>query len=194
VLCDWQARQSQNSPAKVSINWLRAGASHVENQELRCGIFTDRRGCDPLRCGGTPSDFEHFVAQDKYIPPTIRFHSPGGLLVAGVELGQKIRAHGFNTEVGSDLWDPKGEPKDWRVSARRPGVCASACAYAFLGGVERTLDEDSRFGVHRFYSQKSLDQPTARQFTGDDLDGTQRLMAGLMLYVMLTCPISSDQF
>src|ERR1700680_685406 len=89
----------------------------------------------------TPNDFERFIAQDKYIPRIIRLHSPGGSLIAGIELGQLFRTRGFDTEVGSDLWDPNGEPKNWRVSVRKPGYCVSACAYAFLGGVERTLDE-----------------------------------------------------
>jgi hypothetical protein len=166
-------------PAVAEIMQFEFGGTGGNCRERQCWIQATGE-----IVAGTPSDFEHFITQDKYIPRTIRLHSPGGLLIAGIQLGQKIRAHGFNTEVGSDLWDPKGEPKDWRVSARRPGVCASACAYAFLGGVERTLEENARLGVHRFYSQQSVDQPTARQFTGDDLDGTQRLMAGLMLYVM----------
>ena len=32
------------------------------------------------------------------------------------------------------------------------GDCASACAFAFMGGVERWVYEGSRLGVHQFYS------------------------------------------
>lgn len=70
-----------------------------------------------------------------------------------------------------------------RASERVSGVCASACAYAFLGGVERTLDAQSQLGVHRFYREDAMAQPTEKLFTGEDLDITQRTMAALVVYV-----------
>ena len=65
-----------------------------------------------------------------------------------------------------------------------PGVCASACAYAFLGGVERTLDDDAKLGFHRFYQRNALMEPSAKIFTGQDLDDTQKLTAALVFYVV----------
>ncbi len=82
----------------------------------------------------------------------VRFNSGGGDLAASMELGRLIRERGLRTAVSKTEFLPKN-PKD-RLTARwKKGVCASACTYAFLGGVERSIEENSRLGVHQFYSE-----------------------------------------
>jgi hypothetical protein len=81
----------------------------------------------------------------------VRINSDGGDLAASMDLGRLIRERGLKTAVSRTVFEPKA-PKD-RLSARwTKGACASACTYAFLGGVERSVDENSRLGVHQFYS------------------------------------------
>jgi hypothetical protein len=58
------------------------------------------------------------------------FHSDGGHLVAGIEIGKMIRLKNYLTAV------PAG--------AR----CASACAVAWLGGTRRFLEGNARIGFH----------------------------------------------
>ena len=135
-------------------------------------------GATPQRCGDpgcggwisaigeitstTPLEFEKFLKKHPFRLAAIRFTSPGGDLFSGLQLGQQIRKEGLNTEAE---------------------VCASACAYAFLGGVKRSfVTSQTVFGVHRFYRKKAALNPTLRQFSGADLDDTQKVMAGLMLY------------
>lgn len=72
---------------------------------------------------------------------TLYFNSPGGDLGSGITLGQAIRKAGLDTAVGI--------PAAGSVLTQ-PGMCASACTFAFLGGVVRTVDPKSQFGVHRF--------------------------------------------
>jgi hypothetical protein len=50
---------------------------------------------------GTPAAFEAFYHSLKYPPDTVRLNSLGGNLAAGVALGEKMRALGLSTEVGS---------------------------------------------------------------------------------------------
>jgi hypothetical protein len=69
--------------------------------------------------------------------------SPGGDLLQSLVLGNEIRAAGLATTV---------QGYDRRTGRLQAGACASACAYAFLGGVERTVSEGSRIGVHQIYS------------------------------------------
>ena len=58
--------------------------------------------------------------------------SGGGLVVQGLQLGAYIRKQGFSTHVqGPD------------------GACASACVYAYLGGVRRTVSDGARVGIHQ---------------------------------------------
>lgn len=102
----------------------------------------------------TPRDFRQFLAKEKY-QPVVYFDSPGGSLIAALELGRLIRARGLDTYVGGPyealmgFSEPAGE--DIR-SLVKQGICFSACAYAFLGGVSREITEQGRYGVHQFYS------------------------------------------
>ncbi|WP_271504972.1 hypothetical protein [Bradyrhizobium sp. CCBAU 11357] len=155
------------------------------------GNDTRCRECGFIQASGniaddTPQAFQRFLdAAPNYVPKRIRLNSPGGSLQGGIRLGELFRARGFTTEVGSDRVDPEGHPHfGGRASVRTPGVCASACAYAFLGGIERVLDDGSKLGVHRFYTKSALTQPTEKLFSGRDLDDTQKIAAALVLYLV----------
>jgi hypothetical protein len=97
----------------------------------------------------TPRDFERFMA-DKGYSSLLYLNSPGGNLGAGIELGQDIRAHGLSTAVAVSVSDGSG----WEERTGR-GLCASACAYAFLGGVSRTA-KAGELGVHQFSGKFDL--------------------------------------
>ncbi|WP_316978842.1 COG3904 family protein [Shumkonia mesophila] len=60
----------------------------------------------------------------------VRFDSRGGSLEAGIEIGETIRARRLATRVTAG------------------SVCASACVYAFLGGMIRAVDGGGRIGIH----------------------------------------------
>ena len=75
-------------------------------------------------------------------------------------LGEKFRELGLSTEVGSSKFYP-----DSKTYTPEPGICASACAYAFLGGVGRMLDETAKLGFHRFYIGDALASAT-KVFSG----------------------------
>lgn len=60
----------------------------------------------------------------------ILFHSPGGHFYTGLRIGVLLRQLGSATRV------PKG------------ATCASACVWAFLGGVLRGAGENTNIGVH----------------------------------------------
>jgi len=78
------------------------------------------------------------------LPPgtTVVLQSLGGDLNGGLRLGQVIRARGFNTFVS---------PKTPLDAGKNQGKCFSACAYAFLGGVQRQVDPTAQYGVHQFW-------------------------------------------
>lgn len=102
----------------------------------------------------TPRAFRQFLASEKY-QPVVYFDSPGGSLSAALELGFVIRARGLDTYVGGPYEAFEGFAGPAREITRtlaRRGICFSACAYAFLGGVSRELNEGGNYGVHRFYS------------------------------------------
>jgi hypothetical protein len=63
----------------------------------------------------------------------VAFESEGGSLLAGIRIGELIRMKGFVTVVAA--------------GAR----CASACAIAWLGGVQRFMGEPALVGFHAAY-------------------------------------------
>jgi hypothetical protein len=130
--------------------------------------------------------FDAFIQSTAFAPNVVRLHSRGGSLLGGIELGEAFRAHGFSTEVGSSKFDPGLGPNANKenASVQTPGICASACAYAFLGGTERTIDPESKLGLHRFYTSDALHEPTAKLFSGRDLDDAQKITSALLFYVV----------
>lgn len=117
------------------------------------GEFTDE----------TDKEFLAFLkGAPNYPYSTIRLSSAGGNMESAIRLGLALRSRNFTTETN---------------------FCASACLYAFLGGVERrVIDTNPKVGIHRFYYDQAVIQPQLKLFSGMDMDDTQRLMAGLLLY------------
>lgn len=93
------------------------------------------------------------------------FNSPGGNLIAGMEIGRMVRETGIAASIGRY----QGE----EVSSE-PGSCYSACALSFLGGIYRYIDRHSKYGVHRFSKPKATDQ---------DLDAAQIVSAEVARYI-----------
>lgn len=101
--------------------------------------------------------------------------SPGGNLLAGMQIGRLIRQTGGNTHIGTLAADPSntfgGKPGVKRV----PGRCLSACSLAFLGGVYRYATKGSEYGVHRFSSSSGPLE--------SDLDTGQIVAATVAAYI-----------
>jgi len=94
----------------------------------------------------TPDEFLKYLATEHSDGNKVLFHSPGGSLLAGLELGRIIRERELETDIG--IWVPDRE--GFYGSVGEGGVCASACAYAFLGGTVRQIQEGGRLGFHQF--------------------------------------------
>lgn len=79
-------------------------------------------------------DHKRFVARTIHLEEAIVvFSSPGGNVLAGVEMGKAIRLKDFTTYV------PEGK------------FCTSACAIAWIGGTRRLMSRDARIGFHAAY-------------------------------------------
>lgn len=68
------------------------------------------------------------------------FHSPGGAVIAGLQIGQVIRLRRFATFSADDM------------------LCASACAVAWLAGRPRMMQPASHIGFHAAYDGKTREQ------------------------------------
>jgi hypothetical protein len=140
-------------------------------------------GCEWIAIDGNiPAEagnyLQEFVNKNNFqgIHLDIDFNSLGGSLLGAIRLGRIIRKLGMNTSVGKTI--PDGQ---WYRTEK--GVCYSACAYAFLGGVRR-LAETGEYGVHQFYTDALLQNPDGKVFTPIDFS-IQQATTGLILnYVM----------
>ena len=98
----------------------------------------------------TPDAFLAFVRQNVgggNLHGIVLLDSPGGKVVASMELGQAIRKLGMAVIVARPAAD-MSQHKMSLVSGR----CYSACVYALMGGKRRVIPAQSRVGVHRMFN------------------------------------------
>lgn len=105
----------------------------------------------------TVETFEKFVSDNQIRSARVYFDSRGGSLAGGVALGRYIRQSGFDTSIGRE-----------GSAGSEPSLCASSCAYAFAGGVNRYYDDTvGRLGVHQFYSKTGVSESDAQLISGE---------------------------
>jgi hypothetical protein len=142
-------------------------------------------GCEWLAADGeiTIDSADRLLAylQKEKLPDwrgSVLLNSPGGNLIGGIKLGEAIRKQGMSTEIGRSV--PDGA-LDW-THQKHEGACVSACAFAFLGGVSRSVG--GKIGVHQFYNEAAIVNPSAKVFNAIDFSAQQLLSALLIDYVM----------
>lgn len=115
----------------------------------------------------TPSDFLRFYKglsnKEDHVPNQIWFHSPGGSLAAGLDLGKIIRQLRLTTLVGGEY--TRFQSATEVATVVNKSYCLSACAWAFLGGKVRSIAENNSLGVHQFYSQNKQGSEADAQVT-----------------------------
>ncbi len=157
---------------------------------------------DPARCGtkcvrvisaegeiasSTPEKFVQFIRQnirDKSVRSVVFLHSPGGKVVASMELGMALRKLGAATVVARVIPSEPGSGRAaWFASAR----CFSACAYALMGGKKRVVPPQSFVGIHRMFMLEARRDPDSvsgqslnKVFADDDLVGSLSKYAHMM--------------
>lgn len=91
-------------------------------------------------------EFADFLKRQQIRPGALLIlNSAGGDVVEALAIGGSVRKAALSTHVGA--YDhASGELKSG-------GVCASACAYLFLGGVSRTVGKGAKLGVHQLYAR-----------------------------------------
>lgn len=84
---------------------------------------------------GDEKKFSQIALQ--YPKAVVTFNSPGGVAYVGVEIGKAIRLKGYWTYVSKNA------------------LCASACGYAWLAGIQRYMDADAKVGFHAVYKPEN---------------------------------------
>ncbi len=138
--------------------WVFADGDLVEGTAKRFALFAEKNG---LRRQAT----------------TIYFNSSGGSVVAGMELGDRIREFGFKTDVGI-----RGNSDEKIVS----GSCLSACVLSYLGGEYRYLGGESVLGIHQFAFSEEM--------AGEKATQVSQVLAGLIVTYLDRSRVNPDFF
>jgi hypothetical protein len=151
------------------------------------------------------------LGNDRKLP--IYFHSGGGSVIGGLEIGRLIRARGLTAGVGWTVPTECDRPDPDELSCAElkrsgrelaaglitgNGVCASSCVNTILGGVVRDVGAGARVGIHDMSMPatiRSFDEsghivdrplPISAEATRRDMDGTQRLIAAYLKEMGIT--------
>jgi hypothetical protein len=135
-----------------------ASAAHAEEMSFRA-VGVNSGGCGDhcpqvIAAQGeisaeTPDAFLSFVRQNARggnLHGIVLLDSPGGKVVASMELGQVIRKLGMAVIVARPAANQS------RTMALVSGRCYSACVYALMGGRKRVIPSQSSVGVHRMFN------------------------------------------
>lgn len=103
---------------------------------------------------GLTDRFLRYIEERKVEGRQLFLNSPGGNLGEALRLGRAIRDLGWTTHVGSSAGlarnaDGKFDMIMW-PDYPAGGVCESACAYVFMGGLNRHMSPGAKLGFHRF--------------------------------------------
>ena len=122
-------------PATLQVVAIAPGYPGRVTGDERWLIYLD----GPIDPGAT-ARFERLLVAEKISRAVVYLNSPGGSLVTAMQLGRAVRAHAFDTRVGTRTTDAV------RATA---GTCHSACPFVLAGGVRRSLETGSTVGLHR---------------------------------------------
>jgi len=132
----------------------------------------------------TPKDFEAFAKKNKLDGLTIALDSDGGSVLGALALGRAIRKLNMTTTVGRtiDLNIADGARKRARLQPK--AYCESMCAFVLLAGVERRVPAEARVLVHQIWLGDRRDDPTAANYSAEDLVVVQRDIGRLARYTV----------
>ena len=142
--------------------------------------FGDRR-----HHGRHARDFELFAQGRDLAGATVVLDSDGGSVLGAIALGREIRRLALNTTVGRtvDLDAPASTDTNAPVLSPRAD-CESMCAFVLLGGVHRMVPTEARVMVHQIWLGDRRDDPTAANYSAEDLVLVQRDIGRLAQYTI----------
>ncbi|MGH6725995.1 MAG: hypothetical protein ACREB8_05545 [Pseudolabrys sp.] len=144
----------------------------------KCGSFVSAAGAIT---SDTPRDFETFAKRHKLDGLTVGLDSDGGSVLGALSLGRAIRRLGMTTTVGRVSVLDQAKRRARLVSQ---AYCESMCAFVLLAGVERRVPADARVMVHQIWLGDRRDDPTAANYSAEDLVLVQRDIGRLAQYTV----------
>lgn len=130
----------------------------------------------------TPRHFLLFAQSHDVGGATVVLDSDGGSVHGAIALGRELRNLKLETTVGSLVELPGEGGDEPRVTLSPQADCESMCAFVLLGGIHRSVPDDSRVMVHQIWLGDRRDDPTAANYSAEDLVLVQRDIGKLAQY------------
>ncbi|MEW6452701.1 MAG: hypothetical protein AB1490_18765 [Pseudomonadota bacterium] len=131
----------------------------------------------------TPRDFDDFARTQNLNGATIALDSDGGSVLGALALGRSVRKLGMITTVGKSI-DAPSDGGEKRSQLLPRAYCESMCAFVLLAGVQRYLPSEARVLVHQIWLGDRRDDPTAANYSAEDLVLVQRDIGRLAQYTV----------
>ncbi|HXZ46552.1 MAG TPA: hypothetical protein VEH02_07470 [Pseudolabrys sp.] len=130
----------------------------------------------------TPRNFLVFAQSHDLTGATMAIDSDGGSVLGAMALGRAVRNLKLSTTIGHivDLPTQSQDPPRGMLSPRAD--CESMCAFVLLGGVRRSVPADARVMVHQIWLGDRREDPTAANYSAEDLVLVQRDIGRLAQY------------
>ena len=130
----------------------------------------------------TPQDFKTFAKGRDLAGATLALNSDGGSVHGAIELGRAIRRLGLDTTVGRAIAPSADDTARPKLSPQAD--CESMCAFVLLAGVHRTVPPEAHVMVHQIWLGDRRDDPTAANYSAEDLVLVQRDIGSLAQYTV----------
>jgi hypothetical protein len=128
----------------------------------------------------TPRDFNIFAHGRNLHGVIVALDSDGGSVLGAISLGREIRRLDLTTTVGRVV-ETAGPGAT--VTKLLPNAdCESMCVFVLLGGARRVVPPEARVMVHQIWLGDRRDDPTAANYTAEDLVLVQRDIGRLAQY------------
>lgn len=147
----------------------------------KCRIFVFANGAITAE---TPNDFKRFARSRELAGALVVLDSDGGSVHGAIALGREIRRLGMDTTVGQ-VADIGEAGKAGQIGKFVPRAdCESMCAFVLLAGVHRFVPPQARVMVHQIWLGDRRDDPTAANYSAEDLVLVQRDIGKLAQYTV----------
>jgi hypothetical protein len=132
----------------------------------------------------TPKDFQSFAHGHDLTGATVVLDSDGGSVLGAIALGREIRRLGLDSTVGRITDLEAVDQQALRGKFSPIADCESMCGFVLLGGVHRTVPPQARVMVHQIWLGDRRDDPTAANYSAEDLVLVQRDIGRLAQYTI----------
>ncbi|HEY6862093.1 MAG TPA: hypothetical protein VI358_20205 [Pseudolabrys sp.] len=144
-----------------------------------CKVFVSAAGAITA---DTPRHFLVFAKSHGLTDATVAIDSDGGSVLGAIALGREIRKLKLATTVGRLIDFPAEKQSEPRAVLSPNADCESMCAFVLLGGVHRSVPADARVMVHQIWLGDRREDPTAANYSAEDLVLVQRDIGSLAQY------------